>query len=214
MRGHTCALVTQTRPSTGSETWSRWLCSVSTIMVTTVTVENIALWVRAEQPGHGTLYLFSVAKETLELQMSICLSTIAQNAYIEPIDHQAYWPSSLSTIEHIDHWAYQPLSLLTIEPINHWVYRPSSLSTIKPIHHQAHWPSSLLTIESIDHQAYRILILLTTEHWAYQPFCSRLLSLLACFPQHFMLVFVIMSPCGSSIVWESPNTIPTPYRGI
>ena len=48
---------------------------------------------------------------------------------IEPIDHQAYWPSSLSTIK----------------PINHQVYRPSNLATIKPINHKAYQPSSLLT---------------------------------------------------------------------
>ena len=56
---------------------------------------------------------FSVAKATLESQMSvspsISLSSIAQNAYIEPIDHRAYQPSSLSTIEPIDHQAYQTL---------------------------------------------------------------------------------------------------------
>ena len=28
---------------------------------------------------------------------------------IKPINHQAYWQSSLSTIKPIDHWAYQPL---------------------------------------------------------------------------------------------------------
>ena len=32
---------------------------------------------------------------------------------IEPINHRAYQPSSLSTIESIDHQAYWPLSLLT-----------------------------------------------------------------------------------------------------
>ena len=69
---------------------------------------------------------------------------------IEPIDHRAYQPLSLSTIEPIDNWAYWLLSLLTIEPIDHWAYRPSSLSTIKPIDHRAYRPSSLLTIKPID----------------------------------------------------------------
>ena len=82
---------------------------------------------------------------------------------IELIDHQVYWPSSLSTIkpidhrpsslstiEPIDHWAYQPMSISTIEPINHWAYRPSSLSTIEAINHWANWPSSLSTIEPIN----------------------------------------------------------------
>ena len=55
--------------------------------------------------------------------MSISLSSIAQNAYIEPIR-----PSSLSTIEPINHQAYHPLSPLTIEPINLW----SSFATFKP----------------------------------------------------------------------------------
>ena len=77
---------------------------------------------------------------------------------IEPIDHQAYQQSSLSTIEPINHWTYWPLShpaywpssLLTIKPIDHRAYRPSSLSllslsTIKPINHQAYRPLSLLT---------------------------------------------------------------------
>ena len=43
---------------------------------------------------------------------SVCLSVWNQNpsdSDIEPIDHQAYQPSSLSTIKPIDHRAYQPL---------------------------------------------------------------------------------------------------------
>ena len=48
----------------------------------------------------GGIIWFSVAKATLESQMSVSLSigliSIAQNAYIKPLDDQ-------------DHWAYQPL---------------------------------------------------------------------------------------------------------
>ena len=53
----------------------------------------------------------------------------AYDIWYEPIDHQAYRPSSLSTIEPINHQAYQPSSLSTIEPIDHRAYWPSSLST-------------------------------------------------------------------------------------
>ena len=53
----------------------------------------------------------SVAKATLQSQMSVCLS-------VSPL------PKPLSLSE---------LLLSTIEPINHHAYRPSSLSTIKPI---------------------------------------------------------------------------------
>ena len=80
-------------------------------------------------------------------------SDISSLSTIEPIDHQAYWPSSLSTIMPINHWAYKPLCLSTIgpiEPIDHWAYWPSSLLTIKPIDHQAYGPSSPLTIKSIN----------------------------------------------------------------
>ena len=51
---------------------------------------------------------FSVAKATLELQMSVCLSVkkTPQPLRIAPINHQAYQPSSLLTIEPIDHRAY------------------------------------------------------------------------------------------------------------
>ena len=77
---------------------------------------------------------------------------------IEPIDHQVYQLSSLSSIEPINHQAYQALILSTIDPIDHWSYRPSSLSTIEPINHRAHQPSSLST----------------------SGFLLRLLSLLAC----------------------------------
>ena len=44
----------------------------------------------------------------------------------------------LSTIEPINPQAYQPSSLLTIQPNNHPAYQPSSLSTIQPIDHQAY----------------------------------------------------------------------------
>ena len=67
---------------------------------------------------------------------------------------RAYWPSSLSTIEPIDHQAYQPssywlLNISTIEPIKDCAYWPSSLSTIEPIDHQSYQQSSLVTIEPI-----------------------------------------------------------------
>ena len=58
---------------------------------------------------------FSVAKATLESQMSVRLSVCPpvtetpQPLRIAPIDHRAYQTLSLSTIELIDHWAYQPL---------------------------------------------------------------------------------------------------------
>ena len=54
-------------------------------------------------------YKFSVAKATLQLQMSVCLSVCLsvtetpQPLRIAPIDHQAYRPSSLLTIEPIEH---------------------------------------------------------------------------------------------------------------
>ena len=96
---------------------------------------------------HNFYFHFSVTKATLQSQMSvhlsaclsICLSIrLSQKplsiselllSAIEPIDHQAYWPSSLSTIEPIDHRAYRLSSLLTIKPIDHRAYRPSSLTT-------------------------------------------------------------------------------------
>ena len=63
--------------------------------------------------------------------------------------HQfAYRPSSILTIltnEPIGHQAYWPSKLSTIEPINHRAYQPSSLSTIVPIVHQAYWQTSLST---------------------------------------------------------------------
>ena len=86
---------------------------------------------------------FSVAKATLEWQMSVCMSVcLSQKPLslleflllaIEPINHRAYRPLSLLTIKPIDHQAYQPSKLSTIEPIDHRAYRPLSLSTIKPI---------------------------------------------------------------------------------
>merc|ERR1719232_664011 len=53
--------------------------------------------------------------------MFICLSVTKtpQSLRIAPSDHQAYHPSSLSTIEPIDHRAYRPSSLPTIEPTDH-----------------------------------------------------------------------------------------------
>ena len=56
--------------------------------------------------------MFSVAKATLQLQMSVYLSQKPLSLSellllaIEPIDHQAYQPLSLSAIEPIDKQAY------------------------------------------------------------------------------------------------------------
>ena len=107
---------------------------------------------------------FSVAKTTLESQMSVCPSqkplspTELLLSTIEPTDHLAYRPSSLSTIKPINHQAYQPSSLSTIKPVDHLAYCPFSLSTIKPIDHWDYGPSSLLTIKPIDHQAFWPLV--------------------------------------------------------
>ena len=75
---------------------------------------------------------FTFAKVTLELQMSIYQSVCHKNPSAS--QNCSYQPLSLSTIKPINHQAYWPSSLLTI-----------SLLTIKPINHQAHWPLSLST---------------------------------------------------------------------
>ena len=77
---------------------------------------------------------FSVAKATLESQMSVCLSVCPLQKPLSLTE------SLLSSIKPINHQAYRPSCLLTIKPIN-----------IEPINHQAHQPSSLLTIKPIDH---------------------------------------------------------------
>ena len=109
-------------------------------------------------------FLFSVAKATLQSQMSVrlsvCLSVteIPQPLRIALIDHRAYQPSSLSTIEPFYHQAYRPSSLSTIKPIDHQAYQPSSPLTIKPIN----LSSSLMTFKPFDlfpsnqHQRYII----------------------------------------------------------
>ena len=79
---------------------------------------------------------FSVAKATLQSQLSVCPSEIKTPQFLR--------------IAPFDHWAYQPLSQLTIEPIDHQFYRslshqPSSLLTIKPTDHWANQPSSIST---------------------------------------------------------------------
>merc|ERR1719422_2987933 len=63
--------------------------------------------------------------------MLICLSVTKtpQSLRIAPSDHQAYHPSSLSTIEPTDHQAYRPSRLATIKPINHKSHQPLSLLT-------------------------------------------------------------------------------------
>ena len=60
--------------------------------------------------NHQTYCYFSVAKATLESQMSVHLlvTKTPQPLRIAPIDHRAYQPSSLSTIEPINHQAYRP----------------------------------------------------------------------------------------------------------
>ena len=88
--------------------------------------------------GPRWYFAFSVAKATLQSQMSVCLSVCHQNPSAS--QNCSYQPSSLSTIEPFDHQAYQPSSLSTIEPINHQAYQPSSLSTIEPIIHWAYQP--------------------------------------------------------------------------
>ena len=52
---------------------------------------------------------FSVVKATLQLQRNP-----SQPLGIAPINQQAYWPSSLSTIKPIDHQDYRSLSLSTM----------------------------------------------------------------------------------------------------
>ena len=81
------------------------------------------------------------------VHQSVCLSVTKtpQPLRIAPINHWAYWPSSLSTIEPIDHRAYQPLSLSTIEPLDHHAHRSLSLSTNEAIDHRTYQPSSLST---------------------------------------------------------------------
>ena len=76
---------------------------------------------------------------------------------LSPIDHQAYLPSSLSTINPIKNQAYRPSTLLAIEPINHQAYQSFSLLTIEPIDHQAYQPSSLLTIYRLSDLLSRLL---------------------------------------------------------
>ena len=77
---------------------------------------------------HLTLYkraliatTFSVAKATLQSQMSVCLSVRLKS---KPLRYQVNLLSDLplQCIEPIDHQAYQLLSLSTIEPTNHQAY--------------------------------------------------------------------------------------------
>ena len=93
---------------------------------------------------------------------------------IKPIDHQAYWSSSLSTI---NHQAYQPSSQSTIEPINYW-----ALLAIKPIIHWAYYPLSLSTIKPID-------------HWAYQSYCPSTIE-----PINLWSSFATFKPVGLFLV--------------
>ena len=81
------------------------------------------------------LHLFSVAKATLQLQMSACLSVCPSVHYQNP--------SCLSEVQPISHHANQPSCQSATSPPplsasqNH-NYRPSYLSAIMPI-----WPSDL-----------------------------------------------------------------------
>ena len=146
---------------------------------------------------------FSVAKATLESQMSVCPSVRNKNpSASQNHSYRAYQPSSLSTIEPINHRAYRPSSLLTIEHIDHRAidyraYQPLILLTIESIDHQVYWPSSLSTIEPINRLAYQPLSLPTLV------LLSRLLSLLACldcrYPQHTISVQVLLVILSSII---------------
>ena len=116
-------------------------CKCKTVTVYLQTAQTLIVFICGSE--------FSVAKATLELQMSVCQSVCPsvtktpQPLRIAPIGHQAYRPLSLWTIEPINHRAYWPSSLSTIEPLR-----------ITPINHQAYQPLSLLTIEPIDHWVY------------------------------------------------------------
>ena len=108
---------------------------------------------------NNILETFSVAKATLESQMSVrpsvrlsvSLLPIAKIVPISHHTHQAYHPSNLSTIKPINHQTYWPLNLLTIKPNDNQTYRQSHLTTIEPIDNRAYQQLSLSTIESIGH---------------------------------------------------------------
>ena len=72
--------------------------------------------------GSTCLRIFSVAKATLESQMSVRPSV---RLLQKPLSLSELF---LSAIEPIDNRAYRPLSLLTIKPIDLW----SSFATFKP----------------------------------------------------------------------------------
>ena len=100
--------------------------------------------------GCTILQLFSVAKVTLQSQMSVRLSVCPsvtetpQPLRIAPIGHRAYRAYGLS-------------GQSTIKPIDHGLsVRPSITETPKPLRsaligHRNYQPLSLLTIEPIDH---------------------------------------------------------------
>ena len=97
---------------------------------------------------------FSVAKATVELQMSVYQSVCYQNSSasqktlislrisaIKPFCYHAP-PQPLRTIT-IGHHAHQPSTPL---PISHYAYQHSCLSAIMPISIHAYQPSCLSTI--------------------------------------------------------------------
>ena len=130
-------------PSMPKEGWLLSEAEVNSIYTRTRAGRSIVI---QENSSFISISEFSVAKATLESQMSVCPSVCLsvspseiktplianvrlsvcpsvtktpQPLRIAPIDHKAYQPSSLLTIKPINHRAYQPLSLLAIKPINH-----------------------------------------------------------------------------------------------
>ena len=77
---------------------------------------------------------------------------------LEPINHWAYWPSSLPTIKSINLQTCQPSSLATIEPIDHWTHWPSSLSTSCLLFRLLSLLACFITLGSIP-------IIACTWHW-------------------------------------------------
>ena len=72
----------------------------------------------------------SIAKATLESQMSVSLSQKPLSLRNKPINHQAYWPSSLLTIEPINlFWSsfatFKPFELLSISNVTFFKQVPN-----------------------------------------------------------------------------------------
>ena len=76
------------------------------------------------------IVFFSVVKATLESQMSVRLSICPSVRLLQkPLSLSELFPSA---IEPIDSQAYWPSSLLTIKPINHRVYHTHTASWLMP----------------------------------------------------------------------------------